>query len=195
MVNPSLDRFMEMGGQKVSIERSGSIIAEYQGLPNHDKRGKKYFAFYPGSDVAERDWIIDSAGKRYYVEDAETDIIHGSPFQLKAYTLTETEVRKSNSSPATFNIEYANNSVIGTQNYAVVNCNDCISQMRDQIAATNSSDKNELTEIVDLLERILANQTPPQKGLFSRFSAVMERNSWISGTMASSLLSWLLTNV
>ena len=36
---------------------------------------------------------------------------------------------------------------------------------------------------------------PVQKGILSKFSDVMERNSWITGAIASTLLSWLTTQI
>lgn len=94
-----------------------------------------------------------------------------------------------------FNIENAYSSVIGSQQNVTFNCNDSIQKAKQQIEAINSPDKEELKQIISLLEMIINNQLPPQKGLLSKFSSVMERNSWITSTLASTLLSWLTAQI
>ena len=66
---------------------------------------------------------------------------------------------------------------------------------KKEIEASNSPDKEDLDKIISLLEMIVNNQLSPQKGLFSKFSSVMERNSWITGTITSTLLGWLTSQI
>lgn len=180
-------------GQEFSVERNGIIVGVCDGALSHDNRGKRRIAFYPEADVLPCDWVIDASGKRFYVEDTETAIIMDkTPYAKYAYVLTEIEHGKSEAPPsAVFNIGEAHGSIIGTQANAIVNYADCIVNMRTQIESSDSDDKVELQELVNLFEQITKNKTLPQKGIFSKFSVVMARNSWITNPLASALLSWL----
>ena len=187
---------MQTSGQKFTIEREGIATAELDGLSNHDKRGRRYVGFYPNADVQPKDWIIDSSGKRYYVLDTEVTSFQKKPHQLKAYTLTDVEYSEKGQkrgSPV-FNIENAYGSVIGTQAMVTLNYSDCISHARTQIEESDSEDREDLTKLIDLLEMIVNNQVPPQKGIFSKFTEVIQRNSWVTGSVTSALMTWLLSH-
>ena len=67
-----------------------------------------------------------------------------------------------------------------------------IVEIRKQIDAANSPDKEELGKIVDLLEEIVRDKKPVEKGILSRFSDVMQRHEWITSPVMSVLLSWLM---
>lgn len=90
-----------------------------------------------------------------------------------------------------FNIENATNSVIGSQANVTLNINDAIHKTREQIDMSNSTDKEELQKIINLLEMVVDNQVPVQKGLLSKFSDVIQRNAWITSPVASIFLNWL----
>ncbi len=93
-----------------------------------------------------------------------------------------------------FNIENATNSVIGTQTHVTLNINDVIQKTREQINSSNSTDKEELQEIINLLEQVVNNQTPVKKGLLSKFSNAIQKNSWITSPITSIMLNWLMFN-
>ncbi len=40
---------------------------------------------------------------------------------------------------------------------------------------------------------ITQNELPVQQGIFSRFAEVIQRNSWVTGSITSVLLNWLIT--
>lgn len=63
--------------------------------------------------------------------------------------------------------------------------------MREQTAIENAPDKEQINKLIDLVEMIVNEQIPPQKGLLSKFSDTMEKHSWITGAVASALVSWL----
>lgn len=92
-----------------------------------------------------------------------------------------------------FNIENATNSVIGTQSNVTLNINSEIQETRKQIDSSNSDDKAELYQIINLLEMLITEQVPAKKGLFSNFSSVIQRNSWITSPIMSIFLKWLIT--
>lgn len=184
-------------GITFKVERNGTIILEVKGLPNHESAtSRKYVGFMPGTDVKTGDWIINPANERFYVEDTMTSYFLKQESDLKAYYQTSAEY-KSSASAATniFNIGTANGSVIGSQSNFVMNYNDSIQTLKEQIESSDSEDKEDLQQIVALLEMIVNNQVPAQKGILSKFSAVMQRNSWITGSIASALLSWLTAQI
>lgn len=179
------------------VERNSIIVLEEKGLPNHEKAtSKKYIGFMPRTDVKSGDWLINPANERLYVKDTITSYFLGEESELKAYYQTFAEYQsESNSSSNVFNIGTAYGSVIGSQSNVVLNYNDSIQNIKDQIESSNSEDKEELQQIVSLLEMIVNDKVTPQKGLLSKFSAVMERNAWITGSITSALLSWLTTQI
>lgn len=100
-----------------------------------------------------------------------------------------------NSTNATFNIENATNSVIGTQANVIMTINNSLQEAKEQIAASGSSDKEELQQIICLLEMIVNDQMPAQKGVLSKFTSVIQRNAWITSPISSIFLNWLLSQV
>lgn len=91
-----------------------------------------------------------------------------------------------------FNIQNATNSIIGTQSNVTMNIGDTIKKTREQINSSSSTDKEELQEIINLLEKVVNGQTPVKKGLLSKFSDAIQKNSWITSPITSILLNWLM---
>lgn len=187
-------QFINDRGIIFKIERNGSIVSELKGLPNHEKStSRKYIGFMPDSDIQTNDWLINPVNERFYVSDTVTVFFFQQKSQLKVYYQTVSEYNaKTEKATAIFNIENATNSVIGMQSTVTMNINHSIQEAKEKIETSNSKDKEELKQIISLLEMVVNNQVPAQKGLLSKFSAVMERNSWITGSVSSILLNWLL---
>lgn len=191
-----VNTFIERHGLIYSVERNSVSIAEYKGLINREEStNKRYIGFYPNTEIEIGDWLINPTGDRFLVIDKETITNMGKPYQLKCMIQTEADSRLANNDATVFNIHNAYGSVIGSQSSVVLNYNDSIQKAKEQIETSNSSDKEELKQIISLLEMITNNQVPVNKGLFSKFSDVMERNSWITSSIASALLSWLTTQI
>ncbi len=192
-------RFLNMHGVDVSVERNGVKIHTTRALFNGEKdTHKKYCGFMPGTDIKPNDWIIKvETGERFYVVDTESQSFQGKLQQIKAFYQTETEYNNSQKrvQQPIFNIQNAYGSVIGTGNTATINYDSSIENIKSAVEATDSPDKEELKQIVSLLEMVVNNQVPASKGLFSKFADVMERNSWITGSIAGSLLSWFLSQI
>lgn len=189
--------FLKQGfGQKFTVERSGATIHEILGIKNTEKNSRrKYIGFQPGSDVQPGDWVINEANDRFQIIEIETEFFQGVQNQLKAFFQTEQESSISNSSSASFHIENAYGSVIGTQSVVNMNYQTAVPALREQINKSDSCDKEDLNKIIDLLQMVLDGQVPASKGLFSKFSEILERNSWITGSIASTLLTWLTTQI
>lgn len=118
---------------------------------------------------------------------------HGFFLSHKGVHYKEFESQPQNS--PTFHINNAYGSVIGTQQNVTLNYKSSLSQLKSDVNACNSEDKESLQKIVSLLEMILDNQVPPNKGIFSKFSAVMERNSWFTSAVSSTIMGWLMTQI
>ncbi len=188
--------FIKQRGINFHIERNGFIISDLKGLPNHEQStSKAYIGFLPGSDVVVGDWLINPSNERFYVHDTITDYFMGTVSQLKAYYQTVSEYNSTSAAANIFNIGTANGSVIGTQANVLLNYNDSLQNAKKLIASTDSPDKEDLQQIIALLEMVVNNHVIPQKGLFSKFSDVMERNSWITSAISSTLLGWLMSQI
>lgn len=185
--------FLRRNGVMFSIERPNESPSPEKGLMNREQSTqKKYIGFLPGTKIEIGDWLINPLGDRFFVYDKETTYLAGSPSQLKCYIQTESEFNSEKSSANTiFNINSATGSVIGTQSVVNFTYTNTIEQLREQISSSNSPDKIELEKIANLLEMVVNNELPPQKGMFSKFSDVLKRNSWFSTPMMSALFGWL----
>lgn len=86
-----------------------------------------------------------------------------------------------------------NSSVVG--NSGNVSYDASVTKIRQRIKTECGADAEILSEMIDLLENVLNGKVTPKKGLFAKFSDAMERHSWISGAVASTLLSWLTSFV
>jgi len=195
---PRNNAFLVHNGISYMVERNNSIIGEYKGLiSTQQSTGRRYVAFLPETDIQPNDWLINPSGDRFYVNDKETTTFARMPHRLNCYVESEVQHNQQNSSssPVTFNIGNANSSAIGVQPVVSINYNESIENLRQLISDTNSPDKEELSKITDLLQMMIDNQLPPQKGMLSKFSGVMERNSWITGSIASTLINWLTTQI
>jgi len=68
-------------------------------------------------------------------------------------------------------------------------------KLKDQVTATDSPDKSELEAMLALLEMVVNDQVPPQKGMFSKFADVLKRNSWFATPMMSAVFGWLTSQI
>lgn len=187
--------FWSTKGINYSLIRNNNKICTYKGLPNKDSTGR-YIGFPAEYDILAGDILTPDSNENFYVTDTLIDYWNGKPSQKKAYIQTESEHNNSPAQATTvFNIGSATGSVIGTQSNVTLNYNDSIQNAKEQIATSESPDKEDLQKIISLLEMVVNDQVTPHKGLFSKFSAVMERNSWITSSISSVLLSWLTSQI
>lgn len=189
--------FLQRSGVMFSIERKGESPNPEKGLMNREQDTKKrYIGFLPGTKIEVGDWLINPSGDRFFVYDKETTSFAGTPNQLKCYIQTDAEYQtRQNASSTVFNIGTATGSVIGTQSIVNFNYSNTISELREQLSESTSPDKAELEKITSLLEMIINNELPPQKGMFSKFADVLQRNSWFASPMMSALLGWLTSQI
>lgn len=195
MFNPFL-ALLKQNGQKVFIERDGVQIAETEGLFNRDKTtSENYIGFMMSTDIKVDDWVVNTVDERFLITRIETQFFMKEPMQIRAFYLTEHSVNNPPQKGSTFHIENAYGSVIGNQSHFSFSFSPNLDSLRTTVAESDSADKQELQKLIDLVEMIVQNQVPASKGLLSRFSAVMERNSWLTSSILSALLGWLTTQI
>ncbi len=179
-------RNLSTSGKPFTNERTGvsfkGILVLNQGNPRID--------FENSVDIKSSDWITNSVGEKLYI----TELVSLSEYYKSCYYISEYEYNTSIKSNPSFSINATTikNSIIGTQSTATINMSSEIEKMREEISNSQSDDKEELLKIVSLLEELKNNQEPVPKGILSKFSCVLERNSWISGSVASFLLNLFL---
>lgn len=188
-----MDTFFNAHGLSMKIERSGKIIGETIGLPNHEQAtGKAFIGFRPGTDIAANDVVINPAGDRYYITRTEASYFQKELQQIKAFYMDESEyLSRKQQTGTTYNIGVAYGSVIGSGNTATINYQSNIAELRQRVEQEDSPDREQMNKLLDLLQMVIDDQVPAQKGLFARFSSVMENHSWLSSAVASTLLTWL----
>lgn len=194
---PGIRGFLQRSGVIFKIERKNSSPAPERGLMNREQSTqKKYIGFLPGTNIEIGDWLTNPNGDKFFVYDKETSFFAGEPSQLKCYVQTEAEFNSPKSSTGTvFNIGSATGSVIGTQAVVNFNYSNAIEHLKEQVSESDSPDKPELEKITALLEMIVNNELPPQKGMFSKFAIALKRNAWFSTPMMSALFGWLTSQI
>lgn len=192
-MNPFIT-FLNRSGLIYKVQRNGIVIAEIKGLPNREKDTMRdYVGFLPDKDIQVGDWLINPANQKFYVEDIYSASFTGKIIELKAFVLSEAKYKtlKSNDNNISINNLFGN--IIGNQSNISINYNIQIESIRNYINESNSDDKEELKILIDLLEKIVNNETQPSKGMFSKFSQLMEKHSWLTGSIASVILNWLVS--
>ena len=173
------ESLLSMHGLNMQIERDGEIIATVPGLPNRETAtNRQYVGFCPGTDIKIDDVVITPASERLYVTETQASFFQKQQEEIKAFYMTEVEKkRKENEQRQSniYNIGTAYGSVIGTANTATINYQTNFQELRERAEAEDAPDKEQVQKLVDLVEMIVNDQIPPQKGLLSKFSETMYR--------------------
>lgn len=164
-------------------EQFRAILVLNQGQPRIDYENHV--------NLVSGDWIINSSGQRLFI----TQTFNLSQYYKSSNYITEYEynLRNQNSTVYNINANSIDNSIIGNQSNAVININTQLDKIKSDIENSSSTDKEELLKIVKLLEEIISKQEPVKKGFLYKFSEVLQRNSWITGSIASLLLNMFLS--
>jgi hypothetical protein len=182
--------FIKTQGISFLVARNKENVSTEKGLPNYDKmRGENTINFLPTACIKEGDALTSPDGKTVYVSEISTEYFNGVANYLTVYyQKTPNPEPPAPQSQTIFNIGTVTNSVIGNNNSVSVS----IQEMKERAERDGGDDKEALQEIISILEKILAGQEMPKPGLLSKFGACMERNSWITGAIASALINWLV---
>ena len=183
------------GVQITIIHQNGSTRTE-AGLMNQDPNTKKnYVGFYPGTDIQIGDTLISPDGDTMHVVDMQTSYFRSKAEELRAFYLTDTEYKRSQESSSPLHIDNAYGVSIGDGNTVIVNYIESLDSLKQIVSTTDAPEKAEMEKVVSLLEMVVNNQVPASKGLFSKFSSLMERHSWLSSAVASTILGWLMSQI
>ena len=92
-----------------------------------------------------------------------------------------------------YNINTANNSVIGSQQNAIVQITN-FSELRGKVASEieDEADKEQIQKLINLLEMSIENNVPVSKGFLSNFSDVLSKYSGLIVPIGSLIIKWLL---
>ena len=141
---------LQYAGSDFTRKRSGQPDLTLIGVDNtEDSSGRRYVGFNPGDDVKPGDILLNRVNEKLHVVDVGTDIVRNTPFQLKAFYLTEQERKERGHDTGTvFNIQNAYGSVIGNGNTAAIHYNDAVERIRERVGEETSEDKEEMEKIV-----------------------------------------------
>jgi hypothetical protein len=97
----------------------------------------------------------------------------------------------TNSDPSTnFHVEHAYGSIIGTQQSATITNDFDLRALDVEIDRRGGEDALELKRMTRELQERLENDDQLPKGALAKFSAVLERNSWITSSVAQAVINW-----
>lgn len=197
MKNPLIG-FLLREGVIFQVFREDQLISEEKGLINSDQRTlEKFVSFLMESDIRVGDVLITKEGNEFFVSEVTVQYWRGEPFEKRAIyqTSVERDRDKTQQPVPQFHVENAYGSVIGTQSNFTLNYQNSLSELKSLVDNSESQDQSELKELILLLEMMLEEKVPVQKGFLSKFSELLKRNSWITGPIASTILNWLTTQV
>lgn len=158
-----------------------SDIFSYFGEPSHSKKDK----LSPEEQAhIEKYRALDRHGMETVTAVLECEKKRCDEINLERHAAVQT-------SETIFNIQTANQSVIGNGNQVSISSHPALQELKARVKADSSADKAELEEILGLLEEMINGKVSFSKGMFSKFSAVMERNPWMASAASETLLAWM----
>ena len=139
--------------ERTSVSFKGILVLN-QGKPRID--------FENNIDVKSTDWLVNSVGEKLYV----TELVSLSNAYKSCYYISEHKYNQSKQSNPVFSINATTieNSIIGTQTNATINLNAELQKLKSDIDSSNSPDKEELYQIISLLEELKNSQEPIPEG-------------------------------
>ncbi len=195
----NIDRFMRLGGENFSVERGDETFGA-EGIKDRDT---KEVQFRPGTDVRPGDWLRDDSGRRFYVHDTDTTRMRGKAVSLVASYYTESEQEATQTqlqeppTNVTFNVGNAYGSIFGTQQHAEMSnvsfdfgtVEAELDRAEEENERRGGPDQAELRELIAEVRALHEKGEPLDKGRLARFLGVIQRNGWVAGPIAGTLLS------
>jgi DNA-binding PadR family transcriptional regulator len=119
------------------------------------------------------------------------EIDEGGIYRITAKGVDEVEGNKPQDAGATFQF-YGNvqGSVIGTHNTAELTNTFDFRAIEQRIEEEGGEDKEELRQALAQVQRLLERGEYLDRGALSRFSGVMEKHSWFTGSVMQALLGF-----
>lgn len=184
------DTTLKNTGQALTVIRNNVTLNTYIGAHNNKKNA---YDFYSDADIKIGDWLVNSCNSKYFVKNVELKRM-GDNVILRAFIIPEWDYNNSSHSETinNFNINTANNSVIGNQSNFTFNVNTELEKLSKQISDSNSPDKEELQQLISELKTIISSDKPLKRGMLSKFGSVLQRNSWVTSPIATAALTLLM---
>lgn len=184
------DTTLKKTGQTLTVIRNNVTLNTYIGAPNHEKTA---YDFYSDADIKIGDWLVNSCNSKYFVKNVELKRMRDNVV-LRAFIIPEWDYKNiyKDQTINNFNINTANNSVIGTQSNFTFNVNTELEKLTQQINNSDSPDKEELLQLISELKTIISSDKPLKRGMLSKFSSVLQRNSWVTSPIATAVLTLLM---
>ena len=169
------------------INRNGIKINNVLGLVS-DSKEYNCISFDPEVDVQINDDIYCPIKKKHYII-INTDIktLQGKPHRLEAY-FENNFTRPSETT--IFNTYNPNNSIIGNQQNAVININDCFNNLDNLINQNGNEDIDRLNELSSILKEETKNQKF-DKSKLSKFGDLITKYSWVAASITQIIAAWI----
>ncbi|MGN2347292.1 hypothetical protein ACTFH7_02065 [Clostridium cagae] len=182
--NPQ-ERFNLKGNPKTRYEslKASYDVLWYPNLTSDNLINYAVWALCPATRNIDETLLIG-------INDISNKLISYIEIELKK--LITNSQKESNASQINFNIQNADNSIIGTQSTATINNSSNLDDLKQLIEQNAYEDKEDLKQLIDTLKTITENNMPVSKGTLAKFSEAFEKHSWIAGSIASTLLGWLI---
>lgn len=170
----------------------GETTQKAEGIREVDRH--EYIAFHPETDVRPNDYLRGTvSGDELWVVVVEAEMLEGRIVQTKAYYETAAEREERLGRSATFRAAPAYDTLIGMQGPAAPAAAIDLQTLQRQIEARAGADRADLEQLLATLRELLKHRKRLDRGTLARFSALMERHSWLATPVAQALLEWAVS--
>lgn len=172
------------------VYRNSKLVYTVPGLKNTENNThKRIIQFFPEVKVQIGDVLVNS-NINYYIIDIDTQTWHGEVSAIKAYYQT-TPPQTTQASSTIYNINSAQNSIIGNQQSAILNNSSFnIEDLKQLIELHGNNDKQQLYELASLLKESL-DKDELHKGKLAKFGDLIAKHSWLPLAISQILAGWL----
>ncbi|NOH04211.1 MAG: hypothetical protein HND47_20670 [Chloroflexi bacterium] len=181
-----MNEVMKLAGEDFEIIR-GAERRSVKGARNTQKSThRKYVQFYPGTDVKAGDILIRQvSGEEWLVTEIDHQTIQGKLLSVNAFYETRFERERQPAPSVSYTFHNSSNIIAGSQTSATMNIN--IGEIEKMIEENGGADKEELLALVMAIKEAFEKQDTISKGSLARFSEMLERHSWIMGSLVQLL--------
>jgi len=181
-----LHNAMKMAGEDFEIIRNEERRT-IKGIKHiHKETQRNYISFYPDTDIKTGDRVIRKvSGDEWVIIEIDFEMVDGEVFSVDAYYETNFERGKLQPQAINYTFHNSSNIIAGSQSAATMNIN--IVKIEAEIEEKGGSDKEGLLAMVVEIKQAFEKQDALPKGSLSRFSEMLERHSWITGSLVQLL--------
>ena len=117
--------------------------------------------------------------------EVDPHVIGGHIFSINAYYETKLDSQKRQPQSVNYTFHNSSNIIAGSQSAATININ--IGEIETEIKEKGGTDKEELLAMIMEIKQAFEKQEKLSKGSFARFSEMVEKHSWITGSLVQLL--------